>query len=168
LDTVQFSLNRALQDVRGISTGLRLPELDNLTLQETVGRAVRAHERRTSSSVALDVECASGRTPVPAKITVYRLVQEALSNAYRHGKGVEQRVALRCDGERLVVEVSDNGPGFEWKGMPSGGQHLGLTGMMELVESLGGDFHVETAPGRGTRVVADLPVQGVEDTEDAA
>ncbi len=163
LDIIQSSLSRALQDVRGISTGLRLPELESLTLAETIGRVVRSHERRTSSKVTVNLECLPEQVDLPVKITVYRLIQEALSNAFRHGSGVDQRVRVECDGLGLNVEVSDSGPGFEWKGIPSGGQHLGLTSMRERAESLGGALAIETGLGRGTRVIASLPARAAVD-----
>lgn len=157
LEVILSSLRRALQDVRGISTGLRLPELESLTIEETLARVVRAHERKTVSNVDLDMECLPERVSLPMKITVYRLVQEALSNAFRHGGGANQRVHVRCNGQYLELEVSDSGPGFEWKGMPAGGQHLGLTSMRERVESLGGVLTIDSAPGKGTKVRASLP-----------
>lgn len=162
LEAIQASLERALQDLRSISTGLRLPELEKLTVAETVGRAVRAHERRTGSRVDLNLGVLPDHAPLPVKFTLYRLIQEALSNAYRHGRGVDQRVRVEYDGIELHAEVSDRGPGFDRQATPPGGQHLGLTTMRERVESLGGVFSVEASPGNGARVDASLPVQGVE------
>jgi signal transduction histidine kinase len=60
---------------------------------------------------------------------------------------------------QIRVEVADDGPGFEAGSLGRSEEHLGLLGMRERVESLGGEFHIETAPGRGTRVVALLPYQ---------
>ncbi|MCL4370645.1 MAG: ATP-binding protein, partial [Chloroflexi bacterium] len=165
VDTIQASLGRALQDIRSISTGMRLPEIEGLTVAQTIGRAVRAHERRTISRVELSLGDLPEQAALPVKIALYRLIQEALSNAYRHGGGVDQRVRVESSGAQLEVEVSDGGPGFVWKGVPGGGQHLGLTTMRERVESLEGNFRVDAAPGRGTRVLATLPVKGVEDAE---
>ncbi len=165
VDTIQASLGRALQDIRSISTGMRLPEIEGLTVAQTVGRAVRAHERRTISRVELRLGELPEQATLPVKITLYRLIQEALSNAYRHGGGVDQRVCVESSGAQLEVEVSDGGPGFVWKAVPGVGQHLGLTIMRERVESLEGNFRVDAAPGRGTRVLATLPVKGVEDAE---
>jgi signal transduction histidine kinase len=105
--------------------------------------------------------------PLPLKVTLFRLLQEALSNAYRHGEGKAQKVLVQPmtnSLKRLHVEISDEGPGFvlvqSGKAQPSKEGHLGLVGMRERVESLGGTFQVESAPGRGTKVMAQLPLEG--------
>ena len=97
-----------------------------------------------------------------AKITLFRLVQEALTNAYRHAGGAGQRVSLCYDGGRLHVEVADAGPGFGFPATAEWDKHLGLVGMRERVESLGGNFRVESAPGRGTRIIADVALADEE------
>ncbi|MFQ5593714.1 MAG: sensor histidine kinase [Anaerolineae bacterium] len=162
LDTVQSSLERALEEVRAIAAGLRLPELDDLTLHDTLGRVVRVHERRTDTETRLQTNDLPEQAPLPVKITLYRLIQEALSNAYRHGGGVGQRVHVDCDGDNVSIEVSDEGPGFNVSEVAGRDGHLGLAGMRERVESLGGLFRIDTEPGRGTRVVARLPLRPVE------
>lgn len=158
LETVQFSMNRALQELRSIASGLRLPELERLTMGEVITRAVAAHERRTASKVEAQLEGELGEAALPAKITAYRVVQEALSNAYRHGGGAGQQVRASEDRRQVRVEVSDSGPGFVWTGAPADTGHLGLVGMRERVESQGGVFIVDTLPGRGTRLTASIPL----------
>lgn len=158
LGVVQTSLGRALQEVRAISAGLRLPELGELTLAETLARVVRDHERRTNTTVVLKADKLPEQVPLPVKITVYRLVQEALSNAYRHGGGVGQQVQAEAPDRYLRVHVIDDGPGFDWPRVARREDHMGLTGMKERVESLGGLFQVKTGPGKGTRVTAWLPI----------
>ena len=159
INKIEASLQNALKEVRGIATGLSLPQLTELNLPETVTRVVRTHERQTGTQVALELDPGLSTVELPLKITVYRLVQEALNNAYRHAGGVGQRVHISAQGEQLVVEVSDRGPGFisapgtEWNG------RLGLSGMRERVESLGGLFTIKSQPGQGTTIRAVLPCQ---------
>ncbi|RMF90915.1 MAG: sensor histidine kinase, partial [Nitrospinota bacterium] len=81
LDVIQASLRHALQEMRTIAAGLRLPELERLTLEETLVRVVRTHERRTNTVVRLSPTNLPAQVPLPVKITLYRVVQEALSNA---------------------------------------------------------------------------------------
>jgi signal transduction histidine kinase len=156
---VQSSLQNALKEIRAISAGMGLPELQDVTLAETVARAVHAHERRTSTQVALSTgelpECVS----LPVKITVYRLIQEALTNAFRHAGGADQQVTVTCGEGGLDLAVSDGGPGFDDRATLEGEDHLGLMGMRERVESLGGTFTLRSAPSRGTRVSARLPLE---------
>ena len=80
------------------------------------------------------------------KITLW-LAQEALVNAYRHAGGQGQRVVVGCDGHDLHVSVMDTGAGFDGTNAPNLEEHLGLTGMRERMESLGGQFEVVSTPG---------------------
>jgi signal transduction histidine kinase len=164
LEVIQSSLQHALQEVRAISAGLGLPQLGNLTLTDILTRVVRAHERRTATNVILSVAGLPEQAPLPVKITVYRFIQEALNNAYRHGGGVGQQVEVRCDDTELSVEVLDQGPGFDGAQDSDWDKHLGLVGMRERVESLGGRFRIESQPGRGTKVIACLPLQATDVT----
>ncbi|HYP61957.1 MAG TPA: sensor histidine kinase [Thermomicrobiales bacterium] len=156
LAAIQVSLKRALEEVRATSTGLALPQLGNLTIAETVEHAVRAHRRRTGSQVAVAVGDLPARADVAVKIAIYRVIQEGLANAWRHAGGVGQAVRVERTGPSLLIEVSDQGPGFD-AGIVPAGEHLGLVGMRERVTSLGGDFSVTSGNGTGTRVRAVLP-----------
>ena len=165
LGVIQNALADAMREVRAISAGLGLPELGRLTLAETLTRVVRAHERRTATRVALNADDLPDQAQLPVKITLYRFVQEALNNAYRHAGGIGQRVLTRREGDQLRVEVADSGPGFDGTLAFDGDEHLGLVGMRERIESLGGRFRVESTPGRGSTVIAHLPLWAEEDHE---
>jgi signal transduction histidine kinase len=156
LTGIQSSLQNAQKEIRAISTGLSLPQLVELSLPETVIRAVRAHERRTGSRVQLDVAPLPEQAALPVKITVYRVLQESLNNSYRHAGGANQQIRVLMDGDLLVLEVSDEGPGFVAQPTATFNGHLGLAGMRERVESLGGTFSVKSELGKGTRVTAQL------------
>jgi len=159
LEKIQALLQNTLKEMRGIATGLGLPELGELKLEEAVVRVVRAHERRTGTKVALSMETVPETAPLPVKITVYRLIQEALNNAFRHAGGVGQEVRISGEGENLRVEVSDQGPGLPEARAAETDGRLGLVGMRERVESLGGSFQVESQSGKGTRVTVGLPLK---------
>ena len=164
LEVVQESLQRALQEVRVISAGLGLPELSELTIGETIARVVRAHERRTQTSVTLIHDDLPDDAPLPVKITLYRMIQEALTNAARHADGRGQQVRVRYDEGQLEIVVADQGPGFDQARSDDARDHLGLIGMRERVESLGGRFSVITERGAGTQIVARLPLEAMEET----
>jgi len=161
-DSIRTALRHALEEIRAISAGLGLPELERIALPETVQRAVRAHERRTGTHVSVRQERVPDRAPLAVKITVYRLIQEALTNAYLHAGGAGQQVSVKSEGGELEVAVRDAGPGFDTAQLAGSDSHLGLLGMRERVQSLGGLFRVESGPGRGTRVVACLPLGAQE------
>lgn len=159
LEIVQSSLRRSLQEVRATSAGLLLPHLNGMSLAATIDHAVRSHRRRTGSTVEMTSSELPDQAPLSTKIAVYRVIQEALENASRHAKGVGEAVNAMRIGDRLRIEVSDGGPGFDPSGMGLSEDHLGLLGMRERVESLGGVFSIDSRPGEGTRIIAELPLE---------
>jgi signal transduction histidine kinase len=152
------ALRSALTELRSISLGLQLPELDRLRSHEIAGRAVRDFEEKTGTKVTLTTAGEQTEASWSVKITLYRLIQESLANGYRHGGGCDQRVELANVEGRLILMVSDSGVGFD-PHKTSTKEHLGLQGMRERVEILGGSFQLRTAPGRGTVIRVSLPIQ---------
>ncbi len=155
---IQDSLNNALKDMRIIATGLRLPELGDLTLVEVVTRVVRNHQRKTETSVELCTKNLPLHPPLAIKITVFRLIQEALMNAYLHAEGIDQEVVAICDTGEITLKIIDKGQGFDVNSVIYKEGHLGLLGMRERVESLEGKFEVSSKHKEGTTVTAQLPI----------
>ncbi|HSF94792.1 MAG TPA: sensor histidine kinase [Thermohalobaculum sp.] len=157
---VRASLDKAMQDIRGICRGLTMPEIEEMSLTDVITRAVDAHESASGTEVALSID---GDLPEnldhSEKICVYRFVQEGLSNAYRHAGGAGQKVALTVQDDRIDLAVSDKGPGLNGAHSSVAGSGLGLPGLRERVESLGGTFAAENAPEGGARIVMTLPRQ---------
>ena len=162
-DIIQTSLNDAMNEIRAISGGLVLPELDVLSLPETLLRVTSLHERRTETEVELELDEVPDDASLPLKITIYRFVQEALANTYRHAGGRGQKVRVAHEADRLHLQVSDHGPGFDWNDHENSNQRLGLAGMRQRVESIGGRFRIDSKAGLGTHVIADLPLNLVTD-----
>jgi signal transduction histidine kinase len=164
LQRLQQVLRQALNEMRTLAAGLRLPELDHLALADTLARVVRLHEQRTHTQVTLTCDDLPRQVPLAVKITLYRVIQEALHNAFRHGHGCGQQVDVRHKDGMLTIHISDQGPGFALAQVDGQNGHLGLIGMRERVESLGGRFQVKTAPDHGTTVIAQIPL-AVEEGE---
>jgi signal transduction histidine kinase len=160
---IRDALGHALQEIRAISSGLGLPELEQVALPEAIGRAVRAHERRTGTHVMVTLQNVPDRAPLAVKIAAYRLIQEALTNAYRHAAGAGQEVRATGGSSQLYLEVCDQGAGFDLGQTGEDEGHLGLLGMRERVQSLGGTFVIESSTGRGTKVLAYLPLGAREE-----
>jgi signal transduction histidine kinase len=159
-DLVETALTSALKEVRDISSGMRLPELAGLSLEETIQRAVADHRSKTGSEVVvgLGADCRSGS--LPTKIVVYRVIQEALSNSYRHAPGSSRHVEASCSEESLELSVSDSGPGFD-PGTPvddASRSHIGVRGMRERVEMLGGILRISSSRAGGTKVTVRIPL----------
>jgi signal transduction histidine kinase len=152
------ALRSALTDLRSISLGLQLPEIDRLRSNEIAGRAVRDFEEKTGSKVTLTTASDQTEASWSVKITLYRLIQESLANGFRHGGGCDQRVDVANVDGQLVLTVGDSGAGFDPR-KASAKEHLGLQGMRERVEILGGSFQLQTAPGQGTVIRVSLPIQ---------
>ena len=156
-ETVRTALGSALEELRTLSSGLRLPELEHLSPAATAQRAVHDYERKTGHVVELALRELPPGAPLPVKITLYRLLQESLANAFRHAAAAEQSVDIRHVAGHLEIQVRDNGVGFDARAVFGDGQ-LGLAAMRERVEILGGTFQVDSDIGRGTAVRARLPL----------
>jgi signal transduction histidine kinase len=157
LRPIQSAIASALADLRVICNGLQLPEIDRLAIGEIAARAVRDFEAKTGVKVTLSGDDLDPIASLPIKIALYRLLQESLANGYRHAAGAMQRVDVRLEGAGLLVVVGDNGPGFDPQAAIRAG-HLGLVGMRERVEVLGGTFEVLSRPSQGTVVRVHLPL----------
>ena len=161
IDKIQQALNDALQELRSLSAGLTIPELQELSAREAIIKLIKRHESRTSTSVSHDLHNLPENLSTPTKICLYRLVQEGLNNAYRHGAGIDQRVDVSVQGSLLFLTISDGGPGMDVNDVSkiNDADHLGLRGMRERVESLGGDFQItRTDKSRGVKLIATLTI----------
>lgn len=160
LETIRSAAQDALRQVRNLSSGLALPEINDLTLTQELILAAHRHEQRTQTHVKLELGDLPEQLPPLHKVALYRFVEESLNNAFRHAGGQGQCLRARRSDKSLEVEVCDAGPGFD-PGLPADGSRgrspLGLVGMRYRIESLGGTFDIESKPGNGTRVRVQFP-----------
>lgn len=148
------AIESALTEVRSLARGLALPDLAPLDLSEVIEQACADHERKTGRTVQREVDAPAGSPALPTKIAIYRVLEEALSNAFRHAPSAAVRVRAFADRDRLVVECVDDGPGPP-SDVVAG---LGIRGMRERVELLGGGFEITRPSAGGTCVRATLRV----------
>ncbi len=159
---VRESLDKALEELRIISRGLALPDIETLDVQALVDRAVHDHHRQTGLDIATDLRV-DGDIPInyAQKLCIFRFLQEALSNASRHADVDEAVVTARSDGQGITVTVADQGAGFdqtETRQMrPDGGQ--GLLGLRDRAESIGGTLAIASTTGGGTTLKLTLPYE---------
>lgn len=144
LSVVRAALQDAMNEIRTISAGLVLPELEQLTLAEVLKLVARNHERRTRTKVKLIDETAAEdlRQPLALKACIYRFAQEGLNNAFRHAGGKGQAIAVDRQDDQLSVEIRDAGPGFDPSSPPGSKGRLGLVGLRDRVETIGGQLSI--------------------------
>ena len=146
-----------LDRIQEISARVRPSMLDDLGLKDAVQSLVSEFERRTGVVAKGELHFAQERVPATVSENVYRVLQEALTNVSRHARASEVCVGLNVAADRLVLTVDDAGVGFDPETVDT--KRLGILGMRERAELLGGTFTLKAEPGKGTqiRVVIPLP-----------
>ena len=150
-------IDTTLDAVQRIATELRPGVLDELGLEAAIEWYVREFGGRTGIVCGFHSEL-DGSVPDSGRSTaVFRILQEALTNVARHSGATEARIELSSDGDRLRLEIQDNGRGIPENRLESSGS-LGLVGMRERARALGGDVQIRGAPLRGTTVTLMIPL----------
>jgi len=146
-------LNRAIQEVRRISHDLRPSVLDDLGLLAALNQLL--DDFRERSGIVMDIDIQPPQEDISEEVatTLYRIVQEALSNVEKHAQATRLALSLEEDAEGLFLCISDNGVGIAEKDAYAR-RGIGLRNMRERVEFLGGEFEVSPRPGNGTRIMA--------------
>ena len=149
---------QAVTELRNISTDLILPEITGLTLAETLRLAVQRAETITGQSVALILEDLPVQADEALRVCCYRVVQEGLSNAFRHADGHDVSVRAGRDGADLVLTVSDQGRKRESSApVPLSGSRLGLLGLRNRVALFQGTVTLSPRSAGGSDLVARFP-----------
>jgi PAS domain S-box-containing protein len=152
-----------IKETKRIAANLRPLTLDDLGLIATIGWYIRQFEEHYRGICIIhDISISEDEVPDALKIVIYRVLQEALSNAARHSEADTVHIRLKNDGSRLDLEVQDDGRGFdvekvaEREGVSSG---YGLQSMRERAEICNGDFFVNSELGKGTLIKVVLPLR---------
>jgi signal transduction histidine kinase len=164
LAQVGMLLESSLYEIRFFLGAFRPPEFRRRSLASIVEGLVIQHEEWTHTTVHLVSESLPAETPLAVKMAIYRVLQEALTNGYRHGGVEEQWVRMWGEDGWIHLEVVDKGKGFDPPNLEDPAEaeredHIGLRGMHDRVRLLGGAYRLESAPGQGTRVVVAVPVR---------
>lgn len=161
LESVRQIVQDTLQSVRDRSQMFRPAILDDFGLEQTLDWFVRQFSRQTGIDVTFEAHLSDGFFPPEDAIHVYRIVQEALNNVARHASTQEARVRLEERDGEMWLEIQDRGAGFPAESRVSrmAGDGLGLMGMRERAEHLGGSFAIRSAPGQGTTVSVRVPLR---------
>jgi len=163
LAQLRQQVEQTLTEVHDLSVALRPSVLDDVGLVAALERHCRLFAQRAGIEVACANTGVDGaRLPEEVELTIYRMVQEALTNAVRHGKATRVSAHVERYAGGVRATVGDNGEGFDARGWQQhcvSSNHLGLLGIEERVQMLNGSFRVQSEPGRGTTATADLPLR---------
>ncbi|KQY26699.1 sensor histidine kinase [Rhizobium sp. Root482] len=150
-------LSSIIDELRDLSVGLVLPELGALSLFETMKLAVVRHEHLTGTQVHFEYEKIPKNVPDPLKTCVYRVVQESLSNSFKHAGGHGQRVTAYSAGGVLKLEICDDGSPAKSGRSSKEGTRLGQRGIRNRVAAFNGTMSIEPHALHGTRVKITIP-----------
>jgi PAS domain S-box-containing protein len=155
---------KVVDELREVCGELRPPTLVPLGLEKTIrSYTFDFAQEHPEIHVRLKLNADAQSLPENLRLTLFRILQQSLSNVVNHSQASEVAVRFQFDAEHVQLEVSDNGRGFEvperWIDFVRQ-EHLGLVGMVERAEALGGELKVISAPGQGTTVRATIPRSG--------
>lgn len=157
--TTQLLVEKSVEIVHRFARDLRPTVLDDLGLIPALQSYLKAHGEATGMEVDLTTFAGVEKLNGGAKTVLYRVVQESLSNVARHAKARRVTVNISDHGGKVCMKIHDDGRGFQMGRIAAAGsgKHLGLLGMRERVEMVGGTFCVESAPGKQTTVRVEIP-----------
>jgi PAS domain S-box-containing protein len=147
---------QTIDTVKQISEALRPSALDHLDLSVALANELREFTRRSGVPHSLDAQADTLRLLPRRTMAVYRIFQEGLTNVSRHSKARHVAVTLRVANEQLHLALHDDGCGFDTAA--PGGSALGLLSMSERAREIGGELHIASAPGQGTRLSLRAPL----------
>lgn len=157
LDEVESLLGEVVRDVRDVARMLKPPLLENAGLLV----ALEAYFKLLRSRGALQVDFTHTGSPWSftkvLETVAFRIIQEALTNVSHHAGVKDVKVSISVLDNKLTLEIADRGIGFDNSSLS--GESLGIRGMRERAELIGGTFMVDSRPGEGTRIKADFPLE---------
>lgn len=164
IQETQKDIGRASADLRGVLSDIS-PDIISrrglVSALESLVHHARNHSGQREIEIALHIAgCTDQMLPEQDELALFRYTQEALRNAFKHAQANRIDIRLRCADSRLVVTVQDDGKGFDVNqhGEFLRQEHLGLQSMQDRIESLRGEFVIESIPGKGTTVQAEIPL----------
>jgi len=170
LHSIETSLMDIENELRSFSTELRPPALETFGLE----RGIRSHikklqEQNPNIEVIPDLIPTKKLISPEKKLALFRIYQESVRNAIRHAQATRIWVKLGTDGNELCLEIKDNGHGFEvpekWMDFARKG-HLGLLGISERAEAIGGQLEVISSPNSGTTIRVKVQLENMKEGEE--
>ncbi|HWR65164.1 MAG TPA: MASE1 domain-containing protein [Bellilinea sp.] len=154
---LRATVNKIQQELHSLAINLRPASLDHVGLVSAIEQYI--NEFRKQYGLKVEFETAgmqNRRLPSAVETAIFRIVQESLTNVILHAQATQVDVVINRKGGALIAIIEDDGVGF-FPSAATDGDHLGLFGMRERVEMLGGSLTIESEPGKGTTVRAEVP-----------
>ncbi|MDD3642121.1 MAG: PAS domain S-box protein [Candidatus Krumholzibacteria bacterium] len=164
LEKIRQQLRELSQSARQLSYSLHPSMLEDLGLVPTLHWYIDKYVRSAGVAVELVTAGIDERLTGEAALTLYRVAQEALTNVVKHSGARAVTVRLVRGYPDVIMQIEDDGKGFAPGGDGTGGRGLGIVGMRERIERMGGRFRISSHPGRGTKIRATVPME-VQDGE---
>jgi len=169
LEETALLADQTLEQVRELALNLRPSMLDDLGLLPTLRWYVGRYAKRVRLKVKLEAVDIEERLPREMETVLYRMVQEALTNIAKHAQANRVHIRLKRKGFTVSVLIEDNGRGFDTDEVAArerSERGAGLLGMRERVSNLGGSLSIQSRPGQGTQLSAELPLDTEADHEE--
>jgi PAS domain S-box-containing protein len=157
LEELRDEILETAEGVKRIARGLRPPELEEVGLATAIQAHLRGLREGAGFEVDAELDNVDHLLPMDAKLALYRVLQEALSNVVRHSGADHARVHLGPEGGEVVLTIEDDGRGFVESQVRERGAGLGLVSMQERAVMMGGRVEIDTTPGEGTRIRVQVP-----------
>lgn len=172
LTAIRTIIADSVREVRQIIFDLRPSSLDDLGLLASLENFIKRYSRDTGIAVSFDTQAMPvQRLPSTLETTIFRIVQESLTNIKKHAQARTVRIRLGADAHGCTLRLSDDGVGFEVSEATEKfhrGVSQGVEGMRERISLLGGTFRIQSAAGKGTQILVDIPIpRAVDDSERA-
>ena len=155
-ETAMELVRQAHSESRRLISEVRPPIIDENGIEMAISHLVHEQRQRGGPKIECHSDVQFGRLPSILENAIYRIVQEALTNACKHSKSEKATVSVTQEGQDVRLEVRDWGIGFDPESVEEG--HFGLESIRQRVRLLGGRLTIETAPGSGTQVQVVVPI----------
>lgn len=154
---LRATVNKIQQELHSLAVNLRPASLDHVGLVSAIEQYITEFRRQYGLKVEFETAgMQNRRLPSAVETAIFRIVQESLTNVILHAQATQVDVVINRKGGALIAIIEDDGVGF-FPSVATDGNHLGLFGMRERVEMLGGSLTIESEPGKGTAVRAEVP-----------
>ena len=154
-------LRQGHSEARRLIAGIRHPVLDEAGVVEAVAHLINEQNREKGPKIEFRSHVDFSRLVPILENAIYRIIQEGLSNACKYSQSSRVRITLLQQKDRLRIEIRDWGIGFNPKNVKEGS--YGLTGIRERARLLGGKYRIQSAAGKGTRIIVELPLMEREE-----